>query len=85
MGQFTAENTSFKKAAEALQENLALLDPEKHKAARNMTVALVHILNSIQTVKADVGMLHNKLQPILKYLEEENSDWRSRTPNYDGE
>jgi hypothetical protein len=52
----------------ALQENLGLLDPVKHKSARNMTFALIYICEGIESLSRDVGFLHNKLQPILKEI-----------------
>ncbi|VTZ25762.1 hypothetical protein MPC4_90101 [Methylocella tundrae] len=91
MARATIQTALQEDVKKALEENLNLLDPEKHKTARNMTVALIQllyfqgeILKAQTKIRDDVALLHNKLQPILKYLEEDNSDWRSRNPNYEG-
>lgn len=70
-------------AEKALEENLSLLDPAKHKSARLLTVALLGICGEIRSLKDDVGSLHNKLQPILKEMENERGfvrDWKNPQP-----
>jgi hypothetical protein len=72
-----------KRALRALEENLSLLDQPKYKCAHNMTIALAAIVRSQAKMQVDLDLLHKKLQPILKYLEEENTDWRNRNPKYE--
>jgi hypothetical protein len=63
----------------ALQENLGLLDPVKHKSARNMTFALIYICDGIESLSHDVGLLHAKLQPILKEIADDQEVVRQKT------
>lgn len=79
MANLISDKVSHSEARKALEENLNLLDPEKHKAARNLTIALAYLFQSQNKLLEEVDLLHRKLQPILKHLEEDNSDWRSRT------
>lgn len=69
-------------AVAAIEENLSLLDPQAHKAARNLTIALGYILQQQARASSDMDLLHKKLQPILKFLEEDNHDWRDRFSRY---
>jgi hypothetical protein len=63
----------------ALQENLDLLDPVKHKSARNMTFALIYICEGIERLSRDVALLHSKLQPILKEIADDQEFVRKTT------
>jgi len=83
MPKYAIENAHYSEAKRALEENLSLLDPQKHKTAHNLTVALAYILQTQSKLANDIELLHRKLQPILKYLEEENADWRNRYPRYE--
>lgn len=78
MSRFSTENVSHTECLKALEENLTLLDRESTKAVRNLTLALVYLVRTQTRLSQDVDLLHRKLQPILKYLEEENNDWRDR-------
>lgn len=78
MSRFSVPKLTHNDAAAALAENLALLTPEKHKAARNLTILLGYLLQQSEKMTADIDLPHKKLQPVLKYLEEENHDWRGR-------
>lgn len=66
-------------AMKALQENLGLLDPVKHKAARNMNLALIHICEGMERLSGDLTLLHEKLQPILKQIADDQEDVRKMT------
>jgi hypothetical protein len=66
-------------ATQALQENLSLLDPVKHKAARNMNLALLHICEGMERLSGDLNLLHEKLQPILKQIADDQEDVRKMT------
>jgi hypothetical protein len=57
MGQFSVENAIYGEAKRALEENLSLLNPEKHKAARNMTIALTYIVRQLGKLRTDVDLL----------------------------
>lgn len=59
------------RAKEALIENAESFDPEKHKGLYNITLALLHIVDSLDRVRSDVALLHNKLQPVLKQISDE--------------
>jgi hypothetical protein len=83
MRTFDIESAGLGDAKRALEENLSLLDLIKHKSARNMTIALAAIVRSQAKMQNDIDLFHSKLQPILKYLEEENADWRNRYSKYD--
>jgi hypothetical protein len=65
MGKVTFENVIYGDVQRALEENLDILDPEKHKSAHNMTVALAYIVRHLLKLQRDVDLLHNKLQPML--------------------
>ena len=65
MGKVTFENVIYGDVQRALEENLAILDPEQHKSAHNMTVALAYIVRHLLKLQRDVDLLHNKLQPML--------------------
>ncbi len=82
MGKYSAENATLAQVRKELQETLNLLDPVTHKAAHAMTFALAYIVEQIGRLRTDVDLLHNKLQPILKELEED-SNWRDRNPKYE--
>jgi hypothetical protein len=69
---------SLSEAETALRENLALLDPAKHKSVRNLNIALLGMLLEMKQVRDDVSLLHNKIQPVLAYIVEENDDLRAR-------
>jgi hypothetical protein len=66
-------------AMNALQENLGLLDPVKHKSARNMTFALIYICDGIESLSRDVGLLHSKLQPILREIADDQESVHKMT------
>ena len=66
-------------AMNALQENLSLLDPVKHKAARNMNLALIHICEGMSQLSGDLGLLHAKLQPILKEIADDQEIVQKKT------
>jgi len=74
---------SYAEAERALQASLDLLDPNTQSNIRNLAVGLLGVCQNLEKLQYDVGLLHRKLQPILKHLEEENADWRSRYPNYE--
>jgi hypothetical protein len=82
VAKFTFENAFYAEAKRALEENLTLLDPERHKTAHNLTVALAYIVRQIGQIQKDVDLLHNKIQPILQELAED-SNWRDRHPKYE--
>ena len=74
------ERISIYEALRALEENEPLLSPEKYKIARNTNIALQGIANELSRLSLDLERLHTKLQPILKSLEEDNSEFRVRYP-----
>lgn len=65
------------------RETLRQLDPAKHNSIHTVISALIHLVESQARLADDLVLLHRKLQPILKHLEEENGDWRLRYPKYD--
>ncbi|TAL77320.1 MAG: hypothetical protein EPN75_13255 [Beijerinckiaceae bacterium] len=75
---FPSQTITLYQAKQALEENLNLLSPATHKAVHNLTIALMGIARGLERLQNDHELLHNKIQPILKYLEEENNDWRDR-------
>jgi hypothetical protein len=75
MVKFSIENVNSVEVRRALEENQALLTPEKHKVAHNINVVLAYIVRQLGQINGDVSLLHNKLQPILVELAEE-SNWR---------
>lgn len=81
--KYPTETITLYDAKKALEENLGLLDPATHKTVHNLTIALMGIARGLERLQNDHELLHNKLQPILKYLEEENGDWRSRYPKFE--
>jgi hypothetical protein len=82
MTKVQIEDIRFTEARQAIQENLSLLDPVKHKTVYNMTITLGYLLQQQWKLQDDVGLLHNKLQPILVEIAED-SNWRDRYPKYD--
>jgi hypothetical protein len=62
-------------ARSALEENLRLLPPDKYRPAANTNKALLGICDALERLKEDVGLLHNKLQPILKELSDDQDEW----------
>ena len=88
MVQKNLNELGYRDAVAAIEENLRLLDPQKHKTLHNLTIAIAVILKGQSRLWNDMDLLHNKMQPILKHLEEDN-DWRSknyrnRNPNFEG-
>lgn len=77
------KKVSASEAERALRENLNLLGHSTPSSSRNLIIGLLGILESVRTLQHEHELLHRKLQPILKYLEEENADWRSRYPKYE--
>jgi hypothetical protein len=76
-------HVSLADARQALQGNQALLDPETNKISHNHNIALLGICAELERISKDVERLHAKIQPILRYLSEDNNDWRDgrgRTP-----
>lgn len=67
----------------ALEENLTLLTPERYKTLHNLTLAHLCLLQEIVRIGDSVANLHNKIQPLLKYVEEDNRDNRARYARYD--
>jgi hypothetical protein len=65
MGKVTFENVLYEHVQRALEDNLDFLNPEKHKSAYNMTLALAYIVRHLFKLQRDVDRLHNKLQPML--------------------
>jgi hypothetical protein len=61
----------------ALRENARLFVPDKYQAARNTNIALQGICDVLERLRDDVALLHNKLQPILKELSDDQNDWQS--------
>lgn len=61
-------------AQEALLKNVELLDPQKFPAMWNMNVALLYVVDTLDRVRDDVALLHNKIQPILKQISDEEAD-----------
>ena len=80
-------NLRYGDGVDAIEENLALLDPLKHKTLHNLTIAIGALLHEHYLLKESVELLHNKLQPILKSLDEDNDwrsgNWRNRNPNFE--
>lgn len=62
---------SLFQAEKALEENRRLLGQETHKIAHNMNEALLHLCQALQRMNDDMELLHRKLQPILKDMEED--------------
>jgi hypothetical protein len=69
--------------AKEIRETLELLDPVKHRSLRTVILTLAHLAERQDRMAEDIDLLHRKIQPILKYLEEELGDWRLRTPKFD--
>lgn len=83
MSRGMQKQVSYTEAARALHASLDLLDPNTQNNIRNLVIGLLGTLQAVDRLQVDVGLLHQKLQPILKSLEEENADWRNRYPKYD--
>lgn len=62
---------SLAQARKALEDNQRLLDPEKHKIARNTNEALLHMLQSLERMSGDLDRLHKRIDPILKAIAED--------------
>ena len=76
--------SGLRAAQEALKENQRLLDPGKNKIAHNWNIALAAMLLSQARIQEDLDLLHRKIQPIRRYLDEELGDnWRDRLPRYE--
>lgn len=79
-----ASYSGLRAAKEALKENQRLLDPGKNKIAHNWNIALEAMVLSQSRILEDLELLHRKIQPILRYLDEELGDnWRDRLPRYE--
>jgi hypothetical protein len=61
----------------ALRENARLFASGKYPAAKNTNTALQGICEALERLRDDVALLHNKLQPILKELSDDQDDWQS--------
>lgn len=62
---------SLAQARKALEDNQRLLDPEKHKIARNTNEALLHMLQGLERMSGDLDRLHKRIDPILKAIAED--------------
>jgi hypothetical protein len=68
---------SLYNAQMALRENARLFASDKNQAAKNTNTALLGICDALERLKDDVALLHNKLQPILKELSDDQDDWQT--------
>ena len=73
---FKAFNTRVSDARKALAENEILFQKAPAPIAQNLNTALRFLVESMAKIETDMILLHAKLQPLLKSLEEDN-DWRS--------
>jgi hypothetical protein len=81
---FFKSNPKFSEIKKVLDENDKLLAQTKSIAAQNTNKVLRYLVETMYRVEGDLILLQNKLQPILKSLEED-SDWRSRMPREEHE
>lgn len=71
---------SLYEAKSALEENVRKhLNPKAHPILWNQNAALLGICDALDRLRDSVDLLHNKLQPILKELVEDQHDWQRMT------
>lgn len=58
-------------ALAALRAQLEKVGPEKAPQTWNLGQAIVAIGEAVQTLQHDVTLLHNKLQPVLRDLQDD--------------
>lgn len=63
-------------AEAALRENLVALDPVAHKAAHNLSVALMGICSELRNVRSEIEFVNTKLGPVLRELSDDQDDVR---------
>lgn len=66
-------------AEAALRDNLGVLDPEAHKAAHNLSVALMGICSELRSIRSDIDLLNAKVGPILRELSDDHDSVRRAT------
>ena len=72
---FKGANAGLSEARKALEANEILFQKAPAPIAQNLNTALRFLVESMAKIETDMILLHAKLQPILKGLEEDN-DWR---------
>lgn len=70
----TSASQDLDDAKVVLQRNATLLNPKVHAIVWNTNAALLHMCDALQKIQRDVEFLHNKLQPILKELSDDQDD-----------
>lgn len=65
----------------ALKEIMGAVNPQKQPQIHNITIAMMGVVNALGVIQKDVGLLHNRLQPVLDELrsvQQDLADLRSK-------
>lgn len=65
-----ADRVSLSEALRILRDALEKTDPAKAPQTWSLGLALLAVGEALSELKSDVALLHNKLQPVLRELQE---------------